>query len=363
MKRCQFNFNNEVDAFEILVDEETGRVEVRGEGEQLLAEYDSVQQMAEIYAQARDVKPENLKNWVLLQNGNVYSFVLRAGTAGVNVADVEEQLEAAIDGLAGKYHALSIARAKEQILADGTVDLTEALVHCTEAEIARDIYDVMFPTEGTTEETTEVAPVEPEEVDTRSDLEKYVDDMENVPGAIGFFATLVGLGVGATKEEVLAQLTASYVLSNVSSLRALYNNAINDAITEGIGVVCAEDALTVITQTPAAVKDDTIKTRIIQATRLAGRERMNVSVDIVGSKHIRHTAELVSLTDLEGLDLYVRDNVPFVVRFSDTIDAEIEAERNNAAAAEEGDNEDYEEDTYEDGYDDEDEDEYEEGEE
>ena len=240
MKRCQFNFNNEVDAFEILVDEETGRVEVRGEGEQLLAEYDSVQQMAEIYAQARDVKPENLKNWVLLQNGNVYSFVLRAGTAGVNVADVEEQLEAAIDGLAGKYHALSIARAKEQILADGTVDLTEALVHCTEAEIARDIYDVMFPTEGTTEETTEVAPVEPEEVDTRSDLEKYVDDMENVPGAIGFFATLVGLGVGATKKEVLAQLTASYVLSNVSSLRALYNNAINDAITEGIGVVTAD---------------------------------------------------------------------------------------------------------------------------
>lgn len=361
MKRCQFNFNNEVDAFEILVDEETGRVEVRGEGEQLLAEYDSVQQMAEIYAQARDVKPENLKNWVLLQNGNVYSFVLRAGTAGVNVADVEEQLEAAIDGLAGKYHALSIARAKEQILADGTVDLTEALVHCTEMEIARDIYDVMFPTEGTTEETTEVAPVEPEEVDTRSDLEKYVDDMENVPGAIGFLATLVGLGVGATKEEVLAQLTASYVLSNVSSLRALYNNAINDAITEGIGVVTVEDALTVITQTPAGRKDDTMKARILQATRMAGRDQMNVSVDIVGEKHIRHTAELVSLADLEGLDLYVRYNVPFVVRFSDTIDAEIEAERNNVAAAEEEDNEGYEEDTYEDGYDDEDE--YGEGEE
>lgn len=355
MKRCQFNFNNEVDAFEILVDEETGRVEVRGEGEQLLAEYDSVQQMAEIYAQARDVKPENLKNWVLLQNGNVYSFVLRAGTAGVNVADVEEQLEAAIDGLAGKYHALSIARAKEQILADGTVDLTEVLVHCTETEIARDIYDVMFPTEGTTEETTEVAPVEPEEVDTRSDLEKYVDDMENVPGAIGFFATLVGLGVGATKEEVLAQLTASYVLSNVSSLRALYNNAINDAITEGIGVVTAEDALTVITQTPAAVKDDTVKTRIIQATRLAGRERMNVSVDIVGSKHIRHTAEMVSLTELEGVDLYVRNNVPFIIRFSDTIDAEIEAEMeagHEGVAADGVGNEDYEEDSYEDEYED-----------
>ena len=361
MKRCQFNFNNEVDAFEILVDEETGRVEVRGEGEQLLAEYDSVQQMAEIYAQARDVKPENLKNWVLLQNGNVYSFVLRAGTAGVNVADVEEQLEAAIDGLAGKYHALSIARAKEQILADGMVDLTEALVHCTETDIARDIYDAMFPTGEAAEGTTEVAPVEPEEVDTRSDLEKYVDDMENVPGAIGFLATLVGLGVGATKEEVLAQLTASYVLSNVSSLRALYNNAINDAITEGIGVVTAEDALTVIIQTPAGRKDDTMKARILQATRMAGRNQMNVSVDIVGEKHIRHTAELVSLADLEGLDLYVRDNVPFVVRFSDTIDAEIEAERNNATAAEEEDNEGYEEDTYEDGYDDEDE--YEEGEE
>ena len=126
-----------------------------------------------------------------------------------------------------------------------------------------------------------------------------------------------------------------------------------------IGVVTAEDALTVIIQTPAGRKDDTMKARILQATRMAGRNQMNVSVDIVGEKHIRHTAELVSLADLEGLDLYVRDNVPFVVRFSDTIDAEIEAERNNATV-EEDDNEGYE-DTYEDGYDDEDE--YEEGEE
>lgn len=352
MKVYQFNFNNEVDTFEIHVDEETGRVEIPGDGGEIIAEYDNVQQMAEIYAQARDVKPENLKNWVLLENGNVYTFVLRAGTAGVNVADVEEQLENAFANLAGRYHALSIARAKEQIMSDGTVDLTDALVHCAETEIARDIYDVMFTAEG----TTEVTAAEPEaEVDTRSDLEKYVDDMESVPGAIRFLATLVGMDGDAAKEDVIEALGASYVLANVSSLRALYNNAINDAINEGIGVVCAEDALTVITQTPAAVKDDTVKTRIIQATRLAGRERMNVSVDIVGSKHIRHTAEMVSLTELEGVDLYVRNNVPFIIRFSDTIDAEIEAEMeagHEGVAADGVGNEDYEEDSYEDEYED-----------
>lgn len=344
MKICQFNFNNEVDSFEIHVDEETGVVTIPGD-DGPLAEYDSVQQLAENYALARDVKPENLKNWTLLENGNVYSFVLRAGTAGVDVSEVEEQLEQVFTSLAGKYHPLNIARAKEQVMSDGTVDLTDALVHCTETDIARDVYDAM----NAAINGTEVAPVAEEEVDERTELQKYVDEMEQVPGAIGFLATLAGLPADTSKEDVQTALAASYVLSNVSSLRALYNNAINDARNEGIGVNTDADALTVITQTVAATKDDAVKTRMAQAARMAGRDKVNLSVDIVGQTHIKHTAEMVSLTDLAGMDLYVRGSVPFVVRFDAAIDEQLEAER-EAQQAEMAEEQTYEEDPEDEDY-------------
>lgn len=367
MKVCQFNFNNEVDTFEIHVNEENGSVAIPGDGDQILAEYDSVQQLAEIYAQARDVKPENLKNWVLLENGDVYSFVLRAGTAGVNVSEVEEELEQAFDALAETYHPLNVARAKEQIMADGTKDLTDALVHCTETDIARDIYDAMSAAINGTADDEAVQ--EEEDVDTRSDLEKYLDEMEAIPCAIGFLATLVGQPIDAEKTVVLEALTESFAFSNVSTLRAVFENAVQDAQQNGIGVDTVGDALTVITQTPAAKKDEAVKNRMVVATRMAGRRAVNVSVDVVGQTHIRHTAEMLSLDQLAGVDLYVRDNVPYIVRFSDTVDAELEAEREAEEAEREsvtgaevrtmmaGYDDDYDDDSEDDDYDAEDEEE------
>lgn len=358
MKVCQFNFNNEVNTFTIHVEDEgenKGKVTVPGENGTVLAEYDSVEQLAEIYAQARDVKPENLKNWVLLQHGDVYSFVLRAGTAGVNVSEVEEQLENVLTSLGGTHHALSIARAREQIMADGTVDLVDALVHCSETEVARDVYDAMSAVINGTEAVEEAVE---EEVDNRSDLEKYIDSMEEVPGALNFLAVIAGLTAGAEKAEVLEALNNSFALSHVNSLKAVFDNAVNDAIQEGIGVRNSADALTVITQTAAGDKDENAKARLIAATRMAGRDKVNISVDIVGSKHIRHTAEIVPLDEVEVADLLVRDNVPYIVRFSDTIDEELEAERdaeNNTENADipheplSADEPDYEDDYNEDG--------------
>lgn len=332
MKRCQFNFNNEVDTFAINVDEETGHVTVPGDDGQVMGEYDSVQQLAEIYAQARDVKPENLKNWVLLENGNVYSFVLRAGTAGLDVSEVEDRLRDVFTSLTDRFHALSIARAKEQVMSDPNRDLTDALVHCTETEIANAVYDAMSAEINGTDEAVAETPAE--EVDTRTDLEKYIDSMEDTPGAIGFFATMVGLSVDAEKVDVLAALAGSFAFSNVGSLQAVFDNAVNDTINDGIGVDTVEDALTIITQTAVGVKDNDAKNRMIAGATMARRDKLNVSVDIVGEKHIRHTAELIPLNELEGVDLLMRDNVPYIVRFSDTIDAELEAERDAAAASE-----------------------------
>lgn len=320
MKVCQFNFNNEVDSFEIHV-EDDGKVTVPGENGQTMAEYESVEQLAEIYAQARDVKPENLKNWVLLENGNVYSYVLRAGTAGVDISEVEEQLEEVFENLEGEHHPLNIARAKEQIMSDKTADLTEALVHCTETDVARDVYDAMKRIFD--EDEAE----EPEEEDTRSELEKYLDMVEETPGGISLIAFVAGLPVDVEKAALLEALQENRILSNVGNLRAIYGNTISEAMDNGIGVVTVADAITVITQTAVGEKDDDAKNRLAFTANMAGRDKVNISVDIVGTKHIRHTAELVPVSELEDVELFVRDNVPYIVRFSDTIDEEIEAEQ------------------------------------
>lgn len=87
MKR--FNFNNEQDTTPITVDEVTKAVTFNG------VEFASVQEFAEFYALARDVKPENLKNWVLVENGDTYSFVLRAATAGHDASEIAIALRAA----------------------------------------------------------------------------------------------------------------------------------------------------------------------------------------------------------------------------------------------------------------------------
>lgn len=369
MRVCMFNFNNEVDQFEIHV-EDDGKVTVPGGDGQVLAEYDSVQQLAEIYAMARDVKPDNLKNWTLLENGDVYSFVLRAGTAGVDVADVEEQVIAALDSLTNDFHPLNIARAREQILGDGTADLVFALVHCTEAEIANAVYDRMSAVINGTDTAEAEASIEE---DTRSGLEKFVDKKAEEPGALVLLAVITGIDPASTKEEVLAALQGNFALSNVDSLRAVYDNAVGSALNEGIGVGTIADALTVLTQTVAGVKDDSIKNRLVVTARMAGRNKVNVSVDIVGRSHIRHTAEMVSINELEGMDLYVRDNVPYIVRFNNAVDAELEAERDASREDRDADGAlhdgDYDEDTDEvlhDGYyDDEeyDDEEYDDGEE
>lgn len=336
MRVCQFNFNNEVDSFEIHI-EDDGRVIVPGE-DGPLAEYDSVEQLAEMYAQARDVKPENIKNWVLLENGDVYSYVLRAGTAGMDVSECEEQLEQVFQNLEGSHHALSIARAKEQIMADRTVDLTDALVHCSETDVARDVYDAM-------QRIFENGGEEPaEEEDNRSDLERYLDEQEEIPGALNLIAFVAGLPIDTEKAALLENLQNNRVLGNPNTLDTIYRNSIFEAVENGIGVILPADAITVITQTPVGEKDEDVKERLTRAAKMAGRDKVNVSVDIVGTAHIRHTAELVSLEELEGVDLFVRNNVPYIVRFSDEVDAELEAEQE--AEQEDTANETYENENF-----------------
>lgn len=89
MSRKYFNFNNEQDLIPVDVDED-GKVTINVDGTD--AEFDSAEDFAENYAVARNVLPENLKNWTLIEDGDQISFVLEAGTAGAISKDEMTQI-------------------------------------------------------------------------------------------------------------------------------------------------------------------------------------------------------------------------------------------------------------------------------
>ena len=86
MSTKYFNFNNESNLTEVDVHDETGVVTFTL-GEQSV-EFATIGEFAEYYATARNVLPDNLKNWVLTEDGDQIAFVLRAGTAGMNADEV-----------------------------------------------------------------------------------------------------------------------------------------------------------------------------------------------------------------------------------------------------------------------------------
>ena len=63
-----FNFNNEQVITPIDVDTVTGEVTFELDGESTT--FESVHEFAESYADARNVRPENLENWTLVEDGD-----------------------------------------------------------------------------------------------------------------------------------------------------------------------------------------------------------------------------------------------------------------------------------------------------
>lgn len=86
MTSMTFNFNHERELTDIELNQETGVVTVTvGTRER---EFASIQEFAETFAVARNVLPENLKNWHLSLDGDQYTFEMNAGTAGLGPDDI-----------------------------------------------------------------------------------------------------------------------------------------------------------------------------------------------------------------------------------------------------------------------------------
>lgn len=324
MRTVYFNFNNEVDRFAVNLDEETGKVTIPGpEGQPPLAQYDSMQQFAEMYAQARDVKPEHLKNWQLVEQGDVVSFILRAGTAGVALADVNEAVAGVLDELAqeGRFHPIDIQRFRQEISGmDNGADAVGAISSCTDAEIAREVYD-RLDAQGA------FAELEPEPMDERSEVEKYLDSVMEKDGTLAFFSNMLDNGnVNCTKEEVLAKIEESTIPYTADVLRSLYESALENAMMDGINVGTRFKALLICTQNVAGTVTAETKNRIIASANFAGRESINLLSYEVGRRHIRSEAKLFTPMELDTLAIAMDGNTPVAITFDGGVDEQVEAE-------------------------------------
>lgn len=351
MRELEFNFNNEVDTFHIQ-EEDDGTIIIPGE-DGPLATYQSLAQFAEVYAQARDVKPEHLKNWILVENGDVVSFVLRAGTAGVSADAIAEELEAALTAAEQEaFHPLDVKRLRKELI--HAEDVMDALAMSGSPDAARFVYDRLDAAnlfEPVAEEDEEEDTL-PE--DTRSDLERYLDTVLEEDHTLAFFATLVNLEKTAGKEEIQAAIEASAIPYTAPMLANLYESAITKA-KEGYQVETRFDALCVMLQMAPGEPDDAVKKQIRVATEMAGRSRVNLPVYQIGRKHIEKAAALVPLEELAEQTLYQVGSAAVMIRFDETVDERAEAKLAEARQAFE---DEYDDDEYEEYKYDEDDDEY-----
>lgn len=350
MRTLYFNFNNEVDTFEIHQDEETSHITIPGiDG----PTYDSIEQFAEMYAVARDVLPENLKNWTLLENGDVVSFVLRAGTAGLSANEIRTPLNEALEEMrtSGAYHPLEVARLRSEV--ENADDIIDALVHSSMTQLANDLYDRLAERHALEEGTAET---EPEEVDTRSDIERFLDLLLDTDRTYrAFFAKLLNIDLKSDKATIMAALDAAPVSYSAEMLSELYNDTMNRIMTDGIGVESRFDVFLILAQTVPEV-DEAAKQKLITSTNIAKRDRVPITEYIVGTKHIKKNPKSVPVTELNEMSLCMDGRRPIVIIFDPNIDEELEREKAEEDARREAedaenvlvDDVDVEDDEYED---------------
>lgn len=92
MTKVHFRYNYERTPLELDRDE-TGAVTLNytdpETNKELNLKYGSMKEFAEFYATSCGVKTENLKNWVLLEDGLEYTYQLKSGTAGLDLDESE----------------------------------------------------------------------------------------------------------------------------------------------------------------------------------------------------------------------------------------------------------------------------------
>lgn len=310
MKTVYFNFNNEVDVIELNMNEETGAITVPGqEG----LEFDSIDAFAGQYAQARDVHPNNLKNWSLTANGDTYVFALRAATGGISSEDINFTIDKVLGDLSDDYHVLEIRAMREYL--HGQADVIGALTNYEDRELSMAVYDAL--------EAEDAFDVEEEEIDERSDIEILLDEALETVGSLVLYAKALNLPVDSDKSVIIEEAD----LLDLTSYELDYRmSGVATTLQASTGVYNFTILSAFVTQKPEGVVDEDVGDQLDAITTFAGRDTINIKVIRVGKQFVKETNKRVSMSNLEGKDIRLVEGAPAIFEFSDDVDTEVKDE-------------------------------------
>lgn len=316
-KVVQFNFNNEADILELRMNEETGEVTIPAQ-EDLV--FESMDKFAEYYAMARNVSADRLKNWVLTNDGNVYTYSLRAATAGVSAYDIREELENAIQVASDdmNLHPLEVVSFRNEIM--NAHDVVDALASVSNRELSRAVYDHLEEAGALTEE----------EYDELTPVKEYMDEVFEKIGSYAVFAHTLNMDLNASKDDIVARVRASeieaYDFINMVNERVSLDSQRANASPYKPELLSA-----LLLQAPVGVEDEAAVRKIRVTAQFARRDKVNIRTVYVGARYVKDTAEFVSVDDLSSENVRTIDGNPVVFSFDTAIDAEVEAELTAAA--------------------------------
>lgn len=287
--------------------------------------FNSMEELAQNYAQARGVKPENFKNWVLLDDNTCYTYVLRAGTAGIQASEIESQMTQAFSELRAEagISPLDVNSMVSLLQGSDDVEATLTALNLNYPHLQMVINAIYAKLETAGCFTVEVQEVV---VDTRSTFEKFLDREMSIRGTLAIVAFAVPTNVTATKEELLTAYNEVFG----DSMPAFERFCIAyDALLRTLSTFDAttvEQALLVAAQTTISEPDEAIKTNLITVADLASRTSINIPVCRVGHTGVIMSAKYLPVTEVAEENLYRLDGTATIIRFDDTVDIEL-AER------------------------------------
>lgn len=320
MKIVHFNFNNEVDILELNMDEETGEVTIPQNNE---LSFENMEKFAEYYAMARNVSADNLKNWVLLEDGDVYTFTLRAATAGsVAAADVRDELVNAINRVAGETHPLEVITFRQQV--ENANDLVRALANASNQTLSRAVYDEL-DRQGVLVE---------EEVDKFADFKEFMDNKAERTGSYALFAHALNMDLEASQEAIINRVDAlDYSFGEFVDV--YQERIIADSGRANVSAGKPELLAALVTGAPAGKEDTSVAGKVTTMAQLAGRSKVNIRNIRVGHRYVKDDVVYTDVTEAPAGSVRDVNGYPVIFIFDGSVDAEVEAELENAEDEEE----------------------------
>lgn len=313
-KTVQFNFNNEADILELRMDEETGVVTIP---EQEGLEFESMEKFAEYYAMARNVSADRLKNWVLTSDGDVYTFSLRAATAGVSARDIREELIEAIEASSEGIHPLDVISFRQEV--ENAYDIVDALANASNQELARSVYTALDAESLLTEE----------EYDEYEPVEALLDKTFESIGSYAVFAHTLNMDLSADKEAIMNRVRASDI-EPYDFIDAFYERVNLDSERINASAQNLELLTAHLLQAPVGVADNEAVDKVRVTAQFARREKVNIRTVYVGARYVKDTAEFVDVATLSGDNVRTVNGSPVAYILGTEIDAEVEALLANA---------------------------------